>query len=207
MRRADGITDSIHVNLSKLWETVEDRGAWSATVHRIAKSRMQLSNWTTQRMGWAQPTHSRPHAEFCLHLFHSIFRLPAVYQAHYQTLETCLVLFLFLSLCPGLTCLYFPGFSSCGKCQATLFGWYNPEPQTLTASLLLAASWIMWPTGISDSTIPNPAFSSQARLTVGSLSPDPDVWELSQTLLSSCIQEPTQADCQTMYCICYAMLC
>ena len=34
--------------LSKLRETVEDRGAWCATVHRVAKSRTQLSNWTTK---------------------------------------------------------------------------------------------------------------------------------------------------------------
>ena len=34
----DGITDSMHMNLSKLQETVEDRGAWHATVHGVAKS-------------------------------------------------------------------------------------------------------------------------------------------------------------------------
>ena len=34
----DGITDSIDMNLSKLWEIVEDRGAWWLTVHGVAKS-------------------------------------------------------------------------------------------------------------------------------------------------------------------------
>ena len=34
----DGITDSMNMSLSKLWEVVKDREAWHATVHRIAKS-------------------------------------------------------------------------------------------------------------------------------------------------------------------------
>ena len=39
---------SMDMNLSKLWERVEDRGAWHEAVHRMAKSRTQLSNWTTK---------------------------------------------------------------------------------------------------------------------------------------------------------------
>ena len=38
MRRLDSITDSMDMNLSKLWETVKDRGAWHAAVHEISKS-------------------------------------------------------------------------------------------------------------------------------------------------------------------------
>ena len=38
MRWLEGITDLMEMNLSKLWETVEDRGAWRATVHGFAKS-------------------------------------------------------------------------------------------------------------------------------------------------------------------------
>ena len=38
MRWLDGITDSTDMNWSKLWETVEDRGAWGATGHGITKS-------------------------------------------------------------------------------------------------------------------------------------------------------------------------
>ena len=38
------ITDSKYMNLSKLWEIVKDREAWSAAVHRITKSQTQLSD-------------------------------------------------------------------------------------------------------------------------------------------------------------------
>ena len=43
-RRLDGITDSMDMSLSKLREKVEDRGAWSVALHRVAKSRIQHSD-------------------------------------------------------------------------------------------------------------------------------------------------------------------
>ena len=49
----DGITDSVDMSLSKLWEIVKDRKAWHAAVHAVTKSQAWLSYWVTEQQQYS----------------------------------------------------------------------------------------------------------------------------------------------------------
>ena len=128
MRWLDGITDSMDMSLSKLWELVMDREAWRAAVHGVSKSLTWLSDWT--ELNWTYissfqrscPPENLPPAK--LIWLHPNQELLA--HLDFSAMDTCF---------PHLECLLFPS-------TAFISSWLKThilQEACLTSSTLLGS--------------------------------------------------------------------